>query len=269
MTNKKLDYVDGLYVGGNKPLLENGEPFFIKKGKVGCLLCHGFTGTPLEMKGIGEFLANNGITVLGPLLPGHGTSLEDMKKTTTNDYYNELSKAYRKLTEFCDEIFICGLSLGGVLSLKFASENTVQGIIPLATPIKFKRLEGLLLATIGILLKKAAIKKSKEEKVDQKKYKIVCYDKYPIGPAASLRKTILKTRKQLSNIESPILIIQGIFDGKWVVDSSRIIFNEVSSEKKELVLLRKTSHTLTLGPEKEKVHELILKFIQKNSSLTK
>jgi esterase/lipase len=122
---------------------------------------------------------------------------------------------------------------------------------------------------MGFLLKKAAVKKSKEEITDQEKYSIVCYDKYPIGPAVSLRKTILNTRKQLPIIESPILIIQGILDGKWIVNSSRIIYNEVNSENKELVLLQNANHALPQGSEKEKVHELILGFIQRNSKLLK
>ncbi|NHK32249.1 MAG: alpha/beta hydrolase [Asgard group archaeon] len=267
MKNKKLSYFEDLNTGGNYPIMENGEPFFFERGKVGCLLCHGYTGTPNEMRGIGTYLTDNDITVLGPLLPGHGTIVEEMKKTTMDDYFNEYTKAYKKLKNYCDEIFICGHSLGGVLTLKFASENKVHGVITTATPIKFMRLEGFLLATIGPLLKNLAIKKRRKELIEQKQHKIICYDSYPIGPAISFSKTIHKTRKQLPKIESPILIIQGVLDGKWIVDSSRIIFNEVKSKIKNLILLQKTSHVLTMGPEKEKVHSFILEFIQKNSKI--
>lgn len=267
MKDKKLSYFDDLNTGGNNPLLENGEPFFIEKGKVGCLLCHGYTGTPYEMRGVGTYLVDHGITVLGLLLPGHGTFVEEMKKTTMDDYFNEFTKAYKKLENYCKEIFICGLSLGGVISLKFVSENKVHGVITLAAPIKFKRLEGFFLATIGSLLKNTTLKKSKEELVEQKKYKIICYDKYPIGPAISIRKTILKTRKKLLKIDSPILIIQGLLDKSWIIDSSRIIFNEVKSENKELILLQKTSHVTTLGPEKKKIEKFILEFIRKKSKI--
>ncbi|NHJ41073.1 MAG: alpha/beta hydrolase [Asgard group archaeon] len=267
MKNKKLSYFEDLNTGGNNPIIENGEPFFFERGKVGCLLCHGYTGTPNEMKGIGTYLADNDITVLGPLLPGHGTVVKEMKKTTMDDYFNEYNNAYKKLKNYCDEIFICGHSLGGVLSLKFASENKIHGIISMAAPIKFKRLEGFFLATIGPLLKNITIKKSRKELIEQKHYKIICYDRYPVGPAISIRKTIHKTRKKLSNIKSPILIIQGQLDSKWIVDSSRIIFKEVKSENKNIIILQKTSHVLTLGPEKKKIHNFILEFIQKNSKL--
>ncbi len=260
-------YFEDLNTGGKYPIMKGGEPFFIRKGKIGCILCHGFTGTPNEMKGIGDFLAENNITVLGPLLPGHGTIIGEMKKTTINDYFIEYKKAVDKLRKFCEEIFVCGLSLGGLLTLKFASENTVNGVISLATPIKFKKLEGFFLATIGPLLKNIAIKKSKKELIGQKIFNIICYDRYPVGPAISIRKTIHKTRKKLPNIKSPILIIQGQLDSKWIVDSSRIIFNEVKSENKNIILLQKTSHVLTLGPEKKKIHNFILEFIQKNSKL--
>ena len=47
-------------------------------GDVGCLLIHGFTGAPSELRGLGEHLQSAGISALGVRLPGHGTSLRDL-----------------------------------------------------------------------------------------------------------------------------------------------------------------------------------------------
>jgi carboxylesterase len=266
MKDDKIFYFNDLYTGDNKPLLENSEPFFIENGKVGCLLCHGFTGTPYEMRGIGEFLAKNGITVLGPLLPGHGTTIDDMKKTTTINYFQEYSRAVSKLRKICNEIFVCGLSLGAVLTLKYASENEVNGIISINAPIKFNKFIGFFLRVIGPIFKRVAVRKSREERIEQQKYSIVCYNKYPIGPAVSLQKFVNQTKKNLVNIQSPILILQGLQDAKWIIKSSRIIYNEVSSNQKNLVFLE-SSHALTLGPKKEIVQKNVLDFIQRNSKI--
>jgi esterase/lipase len=46
-----------------KPLDLN--PFTFEGGPVGCLLVHGFSGSPPEMRPMGEFLAGKGLTVLG------------------------------------------------------------------------------------------------------------------------------------------------------------------------------------------------------------
>jgi carboxylesterase len=50
--------------------------FFFEGGDTGCLLIHGFTGTPQNIRPLGDFLARRGLTVLAPRLHGHGTSLE-------------------------------------------------------------------------------------------------------------------------------------------------------------------------------------------------
>ena len=63
------------------------EPaFYFEGGKIGCLLLHGFTGSPLHMRFLGEKLRDAGYTVYAPLLPGHGTSVEDMAKYGWKDW---------------------------------------------------------------------------------------------------------------------------------------------------------------------------------------
>jgi len=47
------------------------EPFFLSGSRCGCLLVHGFTGTPKEMRWMGENLHSQGYTVLGIRLSGH------------------------------------------------------------------------------------------------------------------------------------------------------------------------------------------------------
>ncbi len=250
-----------------KKLMPGAKPFFYERGKVGCLLCHGYTGTPDEVHGIGKYLAEKGITTIAPLLPGHGTTLDELIKTNTDDWSKEYSYAFNWLKEYCEEFFVCGLSLGGVLTLRFAIENEVNGIISMATPAKFKFHQGLLLSLIAPILRNFAIKKSKEELKGQEKYNIICYDKYPIWPANSIRKLVKRNQFQLKDITDPILIIQGSLDENWLKESAKIIYDRVSSKDKELVFLEKSPHSLTHGSEKELVNEIIYNFIKKNSKL--
>ena len=55
------------------PVLPGAEPFRHEGGEVGVLLCHGFTGSPQSLRPWAEYLAERGLTVALPLLPGHGT----------------------------------------------------------------------------------------------------------------------------------------------------------------------------------------------------
>src|SRR5438445_12307653 len=60
-------------------------PFSLGDGEDACLLLHGLTGSPAEVRPVGEALARAGFRALGPLLPGHGTSPADLAPVTRSD----------------------------------------------------------------------------------------------------------------------------------------------------------------------------------------
>src|SRR5215211_2415903 len=60
------------------PVLAGAEAFTFPGGDIGVLLLHGFTGSPQGLRPWGEALRDDGHTILCPLLPGHGTHVEDL-----------------------------------------------------------------------------------------------------------------------------------------------------------------------------------------------
>ena len=59
------------------PELEGGS-FFWKGGETGVLLLHGLTATTAEVRPLAKRLFNEGYTVSGILLPGHGSTPENL-----------------------------------------------------------------------------------------------------------------------------------------------------------------------------------------------
>ena len=59
------------------PLLPGAEPLSADGGPVGALVLHGFTGQPCSVKPWGQHLADAGLAVEVPRLPGHGTRWQD------------------------------------------------------------------------------------------------------------------------------------------------------------------------------------------------
>ena len=251
----------------SQEIMPGANPFFYKKSKVGCLLCHGYTGTPDEVHNIGKYLAGKGITTIAPLLPGHGTTIEELLTKTADDWYAEYCYAFNWLEEHCEEFFVCGHSMGGALTLRFAIEHKVNGIITLATPTKLRFIHRAFLAIAAPIFKNAVHKKNKKEKISQEKHTILCYDGYPIAPANSLRKLLKYNLTRLVSISAPLLILQGSLVDKWLLKSAKTIFESVSSKDKELVFLENSSHSLTHESEKEKINELIYEFIRKRSKI--
>ena len=104
-------------------LLPGAEPFYRTGGAVGVLLCHGFTGSPQSLRPWAEFLADDGLAVAVPLLPGHGTTWQDMARTTAADWNAAVRPG--RAARAVPEVFVMGLSLGGCLAL--GSPNAAAG----------------------------------------------------------------------------------------------------------------------------------------------
>ena len=77
--------------------MPGAEPFSAPGGPHGALVLHGFTGTPQSMRGLAEAFAAAGYAVELPLLPGHGTSVDDMATTTFADWSEAVARAYDEL----------------------------------------------------------------------------------------------------------------------------------------------------------------------------
>ena len=110
------------------------RPFFFPAGPVGCLLLHGFTGTPYEMRFMGERLFTSGYSVNGVQLAGHCTSVEDLEWRTWQDWYSSARAGLAELRHGRTHIVLIGQSMGALLALKLAVDDpdAVIGVVLLS-----------------------------------------------------------------------------------------------------------------------------------------
>ena len=52
------------------PLMPGAGGYFFEGGQPGCLLLHGFTGTPQNVRPLADYLARRGLTVSVPRIAG-------------------------------------------------------------------------------------------------------------------------------------------------------------------------------------------------------
>ena len=108
-------------------VIKGAEEFLLEgTNNKGVLLIHGYTGTPAEMRLLGDHLHQEGYTVLGVLLPGHGTKPENLNETKWQDWYAAAEEGFKRLEESCSEVMVAGLSMGGLLAIKVAAELPVS-----------------------------------------------------------------------------------------------------------------------------------------------
>jgi carboxylesterase len=112
------------------PVMPGAEPYAAAGGPNGALVLHGFTGSPQSMRGLAEAFAAAGFTVELPLLPGHGTSVDDLATTSFADWSAAAERAYTDLAARCERVVVAGLSMGGLLAVWLATrQDDIAGLI--------------------------------------------------------------------------------------------------------------------------------------------
>lgn len=113
------------------PIIPGAEPWsHIGDNHAGAIVVHGFTGTPASMRGIAEALADNGFHVELPLLPGHGTTVDEMLPTRWADWAAEAEAAYQRMRLRSTQIVVVGLSMGGALTLRLGADHPeIAGLV--------------------------------------------------------------------------------------------------------------------------------------------
>ena len=89
-------------------------------GAPGVLVLHGFTGNPASMRAVADAFVATDHHVEMPRLPGHGTTLAELRTTAWGDWAGAADDAYRRLAARAERVVIVGLSMGGSLALSTA-----------------------------------------------------------------------------------------------------------------------------------------------------
>jgi alpha-beta hydrolase superfamily lysophospholipase len=117
-----------VYIGVTDP---GNLPFMLRpqEAKTVVLLVHGFTGTPWEMRPLGDFLAAAGIASLAVRLPGHGTTPEDLAGRRWQEWLRSVEHGYQVLSEEFPSVFGMGMSTGCLLLLAAAASKRFNGLV--------------------------------------------------------------------------------------------------------------------------------------------
>ncbi|MHB8893827.1 MAG: alpha/beta hydrolase [Candidatus Geothermincolia bacterium] len=246
-------------------VMDEGRPFFFERGKTGCLLIHGFTGTTSSMLPMGEYLAGKGITALGPRLPGHGTNVEDMGRWSYTDWTSTVETALSELRSICDTVFVSGLSMGGLLTMYLAERHsdTIAGIMPVSAPVHWMApgAQGIALKLVGTL--KHIMKTFPGPGNDLKDPSVteVAYEKLSASAAHELAKLGKVVDADLARITCPIRIFVARDDHVVPTKNAQYIYDSVSSTDKEVIWLENSYHVATLDLDKEKIFEASYNFM--------
>jgi len=229
------------------------NPFFFEGGPTGCLLIHGFSGSPPEMRPMGEYLAQQGFTVLGVRLAGHGTTPEDMARTTWRDWVASAEEGLRTLMERCERVFVAGLSMGGLIALHLAAHHRVAGVIAMGTPADVADWRFRFVPLLRPFMRWFTPSQESDLTDPEAEERCWSYNRLPTRCIASLGQLLRLVRRELPRIKVPVLVMQGRCDRRITPDSAQVIFDELGTEDREIVWWPNSGHCITIDSEREAV----------------
>ena len=247
-------------------IIPSAEPFYFPGNKTGCLLVHGFTGAPTEMRWMGEYLADEGFSVLGVRLAGHATKPEDMIRTRYVDWMHSVEDGYHLLSSTVDRVFLIGLSMGGALSLLMATKLKVMGVFVMSTPYYLK--DSRVKYTKFLSRFTSYIPKTKAEPgaswVDKEAWrKQISYPENPLRSVIELTKLLKEMRAALPKIDQPVQLVHSRNDTYVPIDSMEKIYADLKIEDKNMMWVEKSGHVIPREPAKAEVFPATAEFLRR------
>jgi carboxylesterase len=213
--------------------------------KIGVLLVHGFTGSPASMRPWAEYLNTHGYTVNVPLLPGHGTKVEDLNLVKWQEWPAKVESELQSLLATCEKVFLIGFSMGGTTSLNIAARYSQQlaGLI-LVNPMIHIRFVPAQLA--WLLSRFQKFRSAIGDDLKRPGVTEAGYDANAIVGVYELLKMCSVTRKELNNVTLPVQLFHSTEDHTLPVSNTEIILREISSREKSRIELVNSYHVAPL-----------------------
>jgi carboxylesterase len=240
------------------PILAGAEPFRFDGGRDGILMIHGFSGSPASMRPMGAWFAEQGLSVLGVRLPGHGTSVEDFGRHPWPEWVAETERGLKEMRSRCDRVVVVALSFGCALAVHLAAERPeeVEGLA-LASPHLFDARVALA-PVLRPFLRGA---KGVGDDIRKEGQTEIAYDRIPVEALVSLAAFLRIARRDLPRVRAPALVFRPGEDHTIPARGAERVLAGLGSTRKELVECPGSYHVITLDNDAPAMQERVLRFV--------
>src|SRR5574341_263947 len=247
-------------------LMEGAAPFYYPGNDIGCLLIHGLTGSPNELRWMGQDLNRRGYTVCGVRLAGHGSHPNDLAEISWREMYLDALAGFQMLRASCRKVFVGGMSTGGAISLIMAASEPVDGVIAMSTPYMIPSIARLpavmyVLGLMGTMIPKkrnpvdhdalAAHIIAEQTKRGENPIGRVNYPVMPARSVMALGALLTRMRRALPEIRVPVLLAQSKIDPVVPFEHAHLIYDALTSAEKSMLVLTDSRHTISEDHEKD------------------
>lgn len=246
---------------------KDARPFYYPAGNRAVMFIHGFTDSLCRVNGFAKFLAKNGITTRGILLPGHGYGWEELAKTNPNDWYKEVEQRILELAKTVKEIYVVGISFGGNLALKFDAKypGVLKGIVCIETPmsIRYQPITKAAIPFAQLLGFKYWNKQYLKKVRHPDKETVFKKGVLPVMPLVNIAQVIEFMEKRqgfMKKVTCDVMVIHSEKSNIIGKDSAKIILDSISSKRKEEFVMENVYHAFLSEPAKRTIYYEACKF---------
>jgi carboxylesterase len=231
--------------------------------RIGVVLSHGFTGSPHGLRAWAQALAAAGFAVRMPLLPGHGTSWQELARTRWQQWHGALDDAYLELDAECDYVFSAGVSMGGALALRIAATRPVAGVILVNPALVIDDPRAPLAGILKLVMKStpAIGNDILKEGMDEG-----AYPRTPVAAAHELNKLFKDTIRILPRVTAPVQVYRSTVDHVVSDSSIRALRGGLTHAPLDLVRLENSYHVATLDNDADRIFRGSVEFIHRVTS---
>jgi carboxylesterase len=240
-------------------IIPGAEPWSAEGGPHGVLVLHGFTGSPQSMRPLAEAIAGAGYTVDLPLLPGHGTAIEDMVPTRWDDWRDAAERSYLSLSERCQRVVVSGLSMGGTLSCALAAVHPEIAGIAVVNPMIDPPNEEFRGAVRSLLESGTDVAPGIGSDIAKEGSSESAYEGAPLESALSFFEGVDDLFPLLGEIRCPVLLFSSRQDHVVEPSSGDVLASSVSG-RIDRVFLERSYHVATLDWDAPIIEDGIVSF---------
>ena len=225
-------------------------------GRPGALVLHGLTGSTRSVAGLRAALEEAGFDVEAPMLPGHGTTPEDLAACGWSDWKAAAEDAYGRLAAPAVAV---GLSVGGALAAGVAASHPEVRGLAVVNPLVDPPAPAFLDTLQAFLDAGELFLPGVGGDINDPGAKEVAYDRMPVAALLSLGRGLHELRPRLAEIRCPVLILTARHDHVVPVESSDVLAEAVSGPV-ERVWLENSAHVATLDLDRAELERRVVAF---------
>ena len=243
----------------------NARPIYLEgNSDTDVLIFHGYTGSPSYFKNMAvELNSRFGATVSVPLLPGHGTKIEDLDHLKYRHFRKFADHEAKRVLRSGKKLVVGGFSFGSQLALWLAGRYPVVAVFTIAVPYRLRfpfNVPGIWI--IGKFIKSVPKIISAAEKELQENFH---YYKMPSYTLEVMNLANRDVKRALKKIKAPCLSVYGEGDPVSNRKESLDAIDEyLKSPIHEHFIIEGTKNHNIFYPHTQKITDAVASFLERH-----